>query len=140
MNLEKPRIETSFCFGEHGFDADEKSHMAYVAKNNEDYFRRENLRDLKKYIDVLGYRESEYYNPAVTVCCPYRDKPGIVSMSIGSAWDRCGNPVEEVSEEDRERLLEGCIRLFDAFEKRVNAYLKRYGLSKVRSWTYWADA
>ena len=25
-------------------------------------------------------------------------------------------------------------------EKKVNSYLKRYGLSKVHSWTYWRDA
>jgi hypothetical protein len=26
------------------------------------------------------------------------------------------------------------------FEKRLHAYLKRYGLSKIKSWTYWLDA
>jgi hypothetical protein len=25
------------------------------------------------------------------------------------------------------------------FEKRLRTYLKRYGLSKIHSWTYWAD-
>jgi hypothetical protein len=26
------------------------------------------------------------------------------------------------------------------FEKRLNTYLKRYGTSKIHTWTYWADA
>lgn len=24
-------------------------------------------------------------------------------------------------------------------EKRINTYLKKYGLTKIHSWSYWAD-
>ena len=25
------------------------------------------------------------------------------------------------------------------FEKKIDSYLKRYGVSKIRKWTYWVD-
>ena len=143
LNIEKPRIETSFCFGESGYDADDAAHMAWVAKNREGYFRRENLKGLKEMIDILSrsVREGYYGDEKVWVSDKYRNKPGIAQLNIGDVWGRRGDSeIVEVSEEDRERILEGYRKAYAAFEKRINAYLKRYGLSKVHSWTYWRDA
>jgi hypothetical protein len=43
-------------------------------------------------------------------------------------------------DEDRLAILEGLKREREKFDKRLQTYLKRYGTSKIRTWTYWADA
>ena len=60
-------------------------------------------------------------------------------MRIGTLWE-WEKTRDEISEEDRERLYEGYVKLCNDFEKRLRTYLKRYGLTKVHSWTYWRDA
>lgn len=138
VNIEKPRIQTDFCFGESGYDADDAVRMAEIARTRESYFRAKNLADLKEEIEILSRSED-----ADSFRVPYveNDRAGTAEYHSGSACSIWGNRVnKEVSEEDRERLLEGYRKVYAAFEKRLNAYLKRYGLSKVHSWTYWRDA
>lgn len=49
---------------------------------------------------------------------------------------RYGDPVM-MNGTDRARLLEACKMQRAKLEKRLHAYLKRYGLSKIKKWTYW---
>ena len=139
LNIEKPSIETSFCYGESGYDADDAYRAANRARTSEDHFRRENLMDLEEAIRVLERRPSDGY--VYRNCVAVVSVKGIAEVSFCGPWDSWNNkPVLEVSEEDRERILEGYRKVYAAFEKRINTYLKRYGLSKVRAWTYWRDA
>ena len=145
LNIAKPSIETRFCFGERGYDSDDAARMAAHARTNEEYFRSENLKRYKDMIDTLSrtYRDGYHGNEEVWVSEAYGGRPGIVSVNVGDTWcywERKGERVPTVSEEDRERILEGYRKAYAAFEKRINTYLKRYGLSKVHSWTYWLDA
>jgi hypothetical protein len=60
-------------------------------------------------------------------------------------WDLKNHPswygdVEPMTVEDRQAILAGLKREREKFEKRLQTYLKRYGVSKIRTWTYWADA
>ena len=41
--------------------------------------------------------------------------------------------------EDREKLREAYRTERGEFAARLDAYLKRYGLSKVETWTYWLE-
>ena len=36
-------------------------------------------------------------------------------------------------------MIEALTEAKQAFEKRLNAYLKKYGLSKIETTTYWQD-
>lgn len=49
------------------------------------------------------------------------------------------NIIEELDEQDREKLLKICESEKDKFLKRLSTYLKKYGLSKVHTWTYLVD-
>ena len=42
--------------------------------------------------------------------------------------------------EEIEKILEAYKEAAAAHEKKIDAYLKRYGTSKVDAWTYWVDA
>jgi len=145
VNIERPSIETRFCYGESGYDMDQAVDAAERARTCESYFRWCNLRGLAEVIRILERRPDEsdgfIYRHCIHVTRDSRMRDGIADVSLVGAWDdRHGRPTEEVSEEDRERLLEGYRKVYASFEKRINTYLKRYGLSKVVSWTYWRDA
>ncbi len=47
---------------------------------------------------------------------------------------------EKMTDADRMAILAGMKREREKFDKRLQAYLKRYGTSKIHTWTYWADA
>ena len=47
--------------------------------------------------------------------------------------------LEMLTKEERQELVKGYEEVRKAFIKRLNTYLKRYGLSKVRTWTYLSD-
>lgn len=139
VNLEKPRIETDFCFGESGYDYDKATHMASVASSDESYFLARNLHDIAEKIAICGYGRNNMFSVDGYVW------EEISNVNDHIAWVWIGNygrheRVSEVSEEDRERMYEGYVKLYEDFEKRLRTYLKRYGLSKVHSWTYWRDA
>lgn len=43
LTIDKPRIETEFWFGEHGFDFDEKQELCHRLSKDEAYFYAENM-------------------------------------------------------------------------------------------------
>jgi hypothetical protein len=55
-------------------------------------------------------------------------------------WNTYGRKTdEELTIDDLTELYRICFEEQMKFCKRLRTYLKRYGLSKVRTWTYWAD-
>lgn len=134
--ISKPRIETRFCFGESGYDYDEAVQSAEVARTSEAYFKRENLSELRHWISVLENPTDSTVDVLV-----FSNDSGIASVTYCSPAFRLSLGVgDEVSETDRVILLDAYRAAYAAFEKRLDTYLKRYGLSKVRAWTYWRDA
>lgn len=138
VKIDKPRINTSFCFGESGYDMDDAIAACRRADSDQDYFRSENLRDLDRRINLLK-------NGNVWIVFgQYRDSR---EVSLFFSEKYCGpgiwyrdDEIREVSDGERARLLEAYEDVRASFVKRIDSYLKRYGLSKVRSWTYWRDA
>lgn len=152
---EKPRIETSFCFGYgmYGVSTDEDmdgaSRMAHHARTNEDYFIKENLKDIETHITWLtkAYNgECEAYKYANYSGQPHGTK--LKTYSVVSMWDNPENDpsrwarltdVERLSQEEIDTLIKGWNKVSEMFTKRLNTYLKRYGLSKLNTWTYLRD-
>lgn len=147
---EKPSIEKDFCFGESGYDYDDAQRMAAHARNSEEYFKSENLAEFGKVIAALeGNGSGCYCN-----CQPYiyryaYNSCGDVAISTlvwrdpSMLWNECEEfraRIRVPYEDELATILEGYRAERAAFEKRLDNYLKRYGLSKVHSWTYWRDA
>lgn len=149
MEFEKPRIDTEFCFGYSddmdGSDRKEALDMAHHASTNEEYFKNRNLSELREVIERYeGKSEERWLEPYVTH--RYRDHGvNIVTIVWLSDWDvkdsawQYNNDLTPLKKEDRQLILDAYKKELEKFEKRLNTYLKRYGLSKVRSWTYWRD-
>ena len=43
------------------------------------------------------------------------------------------------SDDDMAKIREAYVRAFEAHKKRVENYLKKYGMKNVHTWTYWRD-
>ena len=157
--IDKPEIETSFCYG-FGYcgrstQEEEKSaaDMAMKAKNDMDYFLQKNME--KSNIDNMI---QDLENPSLVWCVNGCYISGSPLISIASAredqvsYNEAGKPcitnyrngfktemVRLLTAAEKTEITEAYKRVKESFQKRLERYLKRYGLSKVRSWSYLVD-
>lgn len=149
--IDKPSIKTSFCFG-YGYcgmstedDWKGAANMAEKARQDQEYFIRENLKGLDESIKSLEDKSLEIYK--FIGYNGQKEDSFRRSFRIVEPWH---NPeyepwawnmpkVKRMSDQERQAVLEGYQEVKKAFIKRLNTYLKRYGLTKVRSWTYLSD-
>lgn len=168
--IEKESIEKDFCFGESGYDADEAAHMAHIARTSESYFKRENMKKHDGMIRGIEEQYTIYADdhglPRFVLLIS--DRPYISSPEDGRLrhlhFERSGNVIDALGGSCYTRELPGStveihgnayrvptLEELDIIksaweearkehEKKVDAYLKRYGTSKVNAWTYWRDA
>ena len=139
VTFDKPSIETRFCFGEHGYDYDEAGKFCREMSQSEEYFIRENMRhfdDLQESIDEARDGHADAW------LCHYDDTSDLGYVTfIRLGWldrPRGKNPLK-LTAEGLDAYEELITDERAKFEKRLRTYLKRYGLSKCRYWTYWAD-
>lgn len=142
--IEKPSIKTHFCFGyrlsSHDTEEfDNACDMAVYARKSEEYFKEKNLEDLKRTIkNIEECRFTPYFRNHY--CSQKND------ILKGIEWFEYYNePVSnpeyvKLTEADKALLLEAYKVELERFSKRVDTYLKKYGTSKVKSWSYWQDA
>jgi hypothetical protein len=150
--IDKPRIETSFCFG-YGLYAratDEEmkaaADMEKYASTNQEYFLTENLKGIDEKIKDL--RDTKY--KAYTFI-KYSGQPEQSKLKEYTLATLCYSPeynpgyyanlkdLKEIDIEDREKIAQGFEIVRADFEKRLHTYLKKYGLSKLKTWTYLVD-
>lgn len=162
---ERKGLETSFCFGhgQNGITTDEESRKAFnsasVARTSEDYFISENMKGIRE--DVAKAKgthkgSSCFIDDGCKYCYSYsvRPKEGKKEQHIFfSDYNKENLKTLErhylhpdqfesltlIEGEDRKRV----VALYEAEEanrlRRVQTYLKRYGLSKLKTWTYLVD-
>ena len=144
--IEKPSIKKDFCFGyrDSRYDTeeyDEANAAAAHARSSTDYFLSENLAAIDEVINHLEgkTRDSWEYH----ICIPYNGQAANSKLKRIREFywhDEIGQKYPKLEGENRTRVLEGYKAVRASFEKRLHSYLKRYGLSKVNSWSYWVDA
>lgn len=161
--IDKPKIETSFCFGYSDSCYDDSDYKraqgaAEYARTQQDYFINENLEGINKTIEALQNAiDSE--NLRTRHCENYyilkhhwnwdQDDCKIRGFDILDKYEAKAenarrqmnwNELEQMTKEDLENWLEGLQIVKAQFIKRLNTYLKRFWLSKLNVWTYWRDA
>lgn len=145
--IEKPRIETDFCFGysDSAYDTadyDRAQNMAHHAATSEDYFIKQNLKHFdeieQEFIDYNVYSARSYSGTSENTrlhCLRFvRDFDYHYQLS-----DEERKKLHPLTAKDLENVLAAYRLEREAFKKRLNAYLKRYGMSKVHAWSYWRD-
>ena len=146
--VKKQKLETSFCFGYstcgQGAEYGEASKAASHARSSEDYFREKNLEDINHAINMLkGVKEHSWERSAYLSQSVYRDTPINIHKLVGLHYcdfveQRYGR-YSEMSEEDKKLIIGMYEEEKEKMNKRIDTYLKRYGLSKLNVWTYWRD-
>lgn len=166
--IEKPSIKKSFCFG-HGFcgiSTDEESNyaheMAEKAQQDVAYFLNENLEGLNqqiaelKFLLISDWDEQQKFYEENRDLIPYKVKVSEAYLyasyssmknrvKIGffdeeaKGWKLPDYVLRKPTKEEIETILAEYEEAKKRFMKRLNTYLKKYGLSKVRSWTYLVD-
>lgn len=139
VEIEKPKMQTNFCFGygwvdPNGEEEDAADKMAEYAKKSQEYFIKKNLEQVDKLIERANNAG----------CKGYLWSSGNLIYSVSfmeeyrrmTAFDGKG---EELTEEDKTTYINALQACKARFEKRLQTYLKRYGMSKVRTWSYVID-
>lgn len=141
ITFDKQDIEKSFCFGwscQGGMTYEEATDMCH--NFSEADFKVGNLKRFdNKYIHRLKAIEEKQIKLKREYVTS--KESGAEIMYITTDRDVSGDMT--LSVEDSTRLREAYKQkvqdLRNEFEKRLDAYLKKYGLSKIRRWTYCAD-
>lgn len=146
--IEKPRIETRFCFGYGMYGGSSEDAWKQARKASTDggkYFKSENLSNFDRhYSDLAGDR--------YVVCV--RKKYGnakkdskIVDLQYLKEWEitnedewKKQGKFRRLSEAEKQNILAAVAEERQDFEKRLDRYLKRYGTEKLTTWAYWEDA
>lgn len=164
LTVSKQGIETQFCFGESGYDYDVALAAAETARTSELHFKNENMayyldwvRNLLDARSLDARRRLVIYDTKYTHQDPECMLRGyslertsdIIQALGGSCFlrDLPGTRIEldgrrcrVATQEELDALLAAFEEAAAAHAKKVDSYLKRYGLSKVHAWTYWRDA
>ena len=144
VDYRKPHIETRFCFGEHGYDFDEVVDECHRASESEKYFMRENMERTDAF-DVIAALDGEggrHWRELHPILRPGRYGRGDTRLAY-IEWTADGAEAHAdpmaLTADEKAQLRQMMVEEQEKFEKRLKAYLKRYGLSKCQYWTYWAD-
>jgi hypothetical protein len=136
IQFEKPRLHTHFCYG-YGMGRDYESAQAGAStvQNHYEVFLEENI-EMSRYQRVLDILEKR---PETVYLRKTYDKGNFVDFVAG------GNGYEYkemvlATEQDLEIIKKGVQAQLENLKKRCAAYWKRFGGSKLKTWTYWADA
>ena len=144
VEIEKPSIDKNFCFGYGycGVSTDEDyrgaANLAAHARTSTDYFIAQNMEPLDRWLkdlEDLGtwnvYKRPNYLGQ--------QESCKLMNIHFKHEWDYRPEDGEELTPEEIQAVIEGYKEVKKQFKKRLDSYLKRYGLSKVHSWTFLSD-
>ena len=152
----KPDIKTSFCFGygQNGISTQEDYEGAREQEKNmetkKQAFINANLEGLNKSIEDIETFISQWKDKEEKFFSARYNKIFICKNSYNHlaylAWswnyENIRNKdmiIREATKEDLLLIIEVYKQQIQNFKKRLNTYLKRYGLSKLTTWTYLVD-
>ena len=144
LTWDKPKIETSFCFGYSSCGQGPSYEEAIKQESNfgETMFINENLRELERRINEI---ENLDEFSSVYIGQKYFRETKLRQYQIASEWRIKNEPwiyghiIRQATYEEVQAIIKIEKAERDKLEKRLRAYLKRYGTSKLKTWTYWMD-
>ena len=133
--INKPTIENRFCFHDEGPDYEIYKHLNADEKAMKEYFLNHNLR---KYDDDEVRRCIDPAVPAFVYALNYRGRAEVCFGERGHYYG--AENARDLTPEEREKVHGAMKYTRENFERRLQTYLKKYGVSKIHTWSYWADA
>lgn len=133
--IPKFSIDNQFCWADEGEDYDE---YCEIMKDKEvrlrEYFLCKNLGKVDIEIDALRTNKNAYIGKE------YRDNKKYWYVEHYYGDGKNNREDVEMTSEQRDTIIKAYEWARIEFEKRLNTYLKKYGVSKLHTWTYWRDA
>ena len=138
-------IEKTFCW-RYGYCMPEKEANELCSNFGAKEFKEKNLKNF----DRATEDENEFRKPQYNEL--WFGKNYLKSDTAKKYWIKSGSnyPVREekedihLTEDESKAFKTEYLRirkeLHEKFETKIDTYLKKYGTSKIRKWTYWADA
>lgn len=145
--FEKPKLTTDFCFGYHlsSYDTESfdnaNSMVHHVENDGGAYFAKKNLESFDRFDESISVNEILLYEPGYgnsNIVTHFNPESNLRYARCISA-DRL-NAMIAFTPKDIENIKKVNASERAKMEKRINAYLKRYGTSKLNCWSYWRDA
>lgn len=147
VDFEQPSIDTNFCFGYRSAvtdDYDEAQAMASHASKSVGYFIDKNMQGAG-YDEALEKLRDPGYVILGGVHYTHGENLYFLTYARDNSYDMdrvqslFNGRLERIDESNRQLLIEANEELKAKFRKRLDSYIKRYGMSKVRTWTYWSE-
>lgn len=141
ITFPKRKINTRFCFGyydssENNDSYDNANKMVNIAKTKQDYFISENLEEINKTIE--DYKKNDIYIIGEKYTGGKKEVYLLTEKNMFYHFDKKEN-YKKLTEKEKEEIIKILEIEKEKHIKKINSYLKRYGLSKVVSWSFWAD-
>ena len=147
LTMNKPSIQKRFWFAEYGNE--DRSKEAEACSKSFAHFMAKNMRqcEAQRCLERLDEEGYPYTHPAVFLkeFCDQPDECRLGYVRFADAhgtFPRFGSGVgahRMMTPEEVERWREFLTDEVGKFRKRLETYLKRYGLAKCSYDTYWAD-
>lgn len=151
--FDKPHVDAgTFWFHDEGPNYEYYKKVTENDKTKTDYFMRENLEKYDNLIKKMTERKNQWGDVLVPVFHEHEwCSVGLLgwgnSIYMMKEYDvrsdeqdpRSRNYTHRMTENDVKKALAILKSERAKFEKRLQAYLKRYGVSKISFGTYWAD-
>ncbi len=134
--IDKPSIDNKFCFHDEGPDYERYKEVTSTEKSLAEYFKSANLAYFDNKIERIT--KGDYGDTSVWISFPYNGKEKRCAVAFYNRDNEAN--CSECTDEEKKAILDGLKYGRKMFEKRLDSYLKKYGVSKIHTWTYWADA
>ena len=133
--IPKFSIDNQFCWADEGADYDE---YCEIMKDKDvklrEYFLNRNLSKVDIKLDALRTDKHAYIGKE------YRNNRRYWYAECYYGDGKNNQDDIEMTMEQRELIIKAYEWARIEFEKRLNTYLNKYGVSKLNTWTYWRDA
>lgn len=135
----KQKIETRFCF-----DDENEAEMKIYRNFTEDYFIDENMRQANTLmaLDWFEGKRTNYYGRIPCLVKEYnnRDIWKVTTATNTDIVEQAYCEYHRLSDAGMDKV-HGLLKVEKTkFEAKLRNYLKRYGLTKIHTWSYWANA
>lgn len=138
--FEKPTIQTSFCFGygQNGISTDEDKDFAH---NNSQAAREKEVFFANNIEENFGNFAKIWKDPVIYRNVTYKEPEGNLWKveERRNSWGCEKRKYIELPEADIEGIRVKLDEEKAKFIKRLETYWKKYGSSKLRTWTYLVD-
>ena len=131
--LEKKKLNTEFFISEgSNRSIDEALTICKEIKTKEDFFIEDNLRNINRLINTIKNNKNNLFFAEM-----YKNSK-IVAITT-TKYDILNKENRKLTPDEEIEVLKICEKYKELQTKKINSYLKRFGLSKIKANTYWCD-